>query len=176
MIQGRTCLAVLAFMISLMSWGQTPTDSVPSIVEAIEASGVIFIEQPQGLANRLKSAVKVGELSAIATGNQSLDNGSSNEGNSSSGAGSVKTAGYRVQVFSDNNARTAKSEARNKAQSISARLPQYRTYVVYQSPFWRLKVGDFTTESEAEAAADEIKKLFPSYAREVRVVKDRINK
>ena len=79
-------------------------------------------------------------------------------------------------MFSDNNARSAKSEARSKAQAISERIPQYRTYVVYQSPYWRLKVGDFTTATEAENAADMIKKMFPSYAREVRVVRDRINK
>lgn len=84
-------------------------------------------------------------------------------------------AGYRVQVFSDNNPRTAKNEARSKSRNISSRLPQYRTYVVYTSPYWRLKVGDFRTQAEAEAAAEELKNVFPSYSKEIRVVRDKVN-
>ena len=90
--------------------------------------------------------------------------------------GSVtRVAGYRVQVFSDNNQRTAKGEARSKERQIREAYPDYETYIVYNSPFWRLKVGDFRTQHEAEAAADDIKSRFPSFAREVRIVRDRVN-
>lgn len=87
-----------------------------------------------------------------------------------------KIAGYRVQVFSDNNQRTAKGEARTKEAKLREAFPAYNTYIVYNSPFWRLKVGDFRTRDEAEAAADAIKSHFPSFAREIRVVRDRVNK
>lgn len=87
-----------------------------------------------------------------------------------------KVAGYRVQVFSDNNQRTAKGEARSKESKMREAFPAFNTYIVYNSPFWRLKVGDFRTRDEAEAAADAIRQHFPSFAREIRVVKDRINK
>ncbi len=87
----------------------------------------------------------------------------------------TRVAGYRVQVFSDNNQRTAKGEARSKEKQLRGAFPDFGTYVVYNSPFWRLKVGDFRTQHEAEAAADEIKSRFPSFAREVRVVRDRVN-
>ncbi len=86
-----------------------------------------------------------------------------------------RMAGYRVQVFSDNNARTAKAEANSKQRIISSRFPQYQTYVMYTSPYWRLKVGDFRTQQEATAAADELRKAFPSYSKEIRVVRDRVN-
>lgn len=86
-----------------------------------------------------------------------------------------RMAGYRVQVFSDNNARTAKNEARSKQRVISSRFPKYQTYVMYTSPYWRLKVGDFRTQQEANAAADELRKAFPSYSKEIRVVRDRVN-
>lgn len=88
---------------------------------------------------------------------------------------SGRMAGYRVQVFSDNNIRTAKSEANSKQRLISARFPQYQTYVMYTSPYWRLKVGDFRTQQEANAAAEELRKAFPSYSKEIRVVRDRVN-
>lgn len=86
-----------------------------------------------------------------------------------------RMAGYRVQVFSDNNARTAKNEARSKQRVISSRFPKYQTYVMYTSPYWRLKVGDFRTQQEANAAADELRRAFPSYSKEIRVVRDRVN-
>ncbi len=87
----------------------------------------------------------------------------------------TRMGGYRIQVFSDNNSRTAKNEARTKARNISAAFPQYRTYVTYNSPYWRLKVGDFRTQQEATEVADAIKEAFPSYKREIRIVRDRIN-
>lgn len=85
-----------------------------------------------------------------------------------------RMAGFRVQVFSDNNARTAKNEARSKQRIISARFPQYQTYVMYTSPYWRLKVGDFRTQQEANNAADELRRAFPAYSKEIRVVRDRV--
>ena len=85
-----------------------------------------------------------------------------------------RAAGYRVQVFSDNNQRTAKGEARSKEKMLKEAFPEFGTYIVYNSPFWRLKVGDFKTQHEANAAADAIKSRFPSFSREVRVVHDRI--
>lgn len=86
-----------------------------------------------------------------------------------------KTAGYRIQIFSDNNSRSAKNEARSRARAIESRFPQYRTYVTFNSPYWRLRVGDFKIQHDAVQAADEIKKAFPAYSREIRVVRDRIN-
>ncbi len=83
--------------------------------------------------------------------------------------------GYRVQVFSDNNARTAKNEARSKSRSITERFPDYPAYVIFSSPYWRLRVGDFRTQEEAREAAEEIRKAFPAFGKEIHVVRDRIN-
>ncbi len=122
-----------------------------SIVEHITADSVNVIIQPDELLELLKY--------------EKVSDEPERKGN----------IGYRVQVFSDNNARTAKNEARSKSRNISSRFPQYRTYVMYTSPYWRLRVGDFATEAEAEAAAADLKRAFPSYSREIRVVRDRIN-
>ena len=86
-----------------------------------------------------------------------------------------RMAGYRVQVFSDNNVRTAKSEANNKARQIRAKFPQYQTHVMFTSPYWRLRVGDFRTQAEAQSAANLIRAAFPAMSKEIRVVKDRVN-
>lgn len=153
-------------------------DTMSTIIDHIQASGIITVIQPDKMLERLSGGKQNAEGQNLRMGEGISQTGESSNTTEITDAVSETTrvAGYRVQVFSDNNARSAKSEARTKAQAISERLPQYRTYVVYQSPYWRLKVGDFTTATEAENAADIIKKMFPTYAREVRVVRDRINR
>jgi len=86
-----------------------------------------------------------------------------------------KAVGYRVQVYADNNVRSAKVEARQRERAVGQAFPELSTYVAYASPYWRLRVGDFKSQYEAEKAAAEIRKAFPGYAREVRVVRDRVN-
>lgn len=88
---------------------------------------------------------------------------------------SGKVVGYRVQVYADNNVRSAKVEARKRERALGQAFPDYGTYVSYASPYWRLRVGDFRSQYDAEKAAAEIRKAFPHYAREVRVVRDRIS-
>lgn len=124
----------------------------------------------------IQPAALTGLLDGGAVSAEEPEDVSENETDSEvSGNVSHRAAGYRVQVFSDNNQRTAKGEARSKESQIREAFPEYGTYIVYNSPFWRLKVGDFKTQHEAEAVADAIKSRFPSFAREVRVVRDRIN-
>lgn len=131
-----------------------------SLIDHIQSDSIIEIIAPVGLEQRLSPS-------------EVTDAQSSQEGKT--GGSTVRSGGYRIQVFSDNNARSAKTEARTQARNISARFPQHRTYVVYNAPFWRLKVGDFRNQQDAQQAADEIKRAFPSYSREVRVVRDRVS-
>lgn len=130
------------------------------IVDNIEADSTCSVSQPEQLRLRLQKQT------------QSIDPDTITEHGHVSGK---HIAGYRIQVFSDNNTRTAKVEARSMARNISERFPEYRTYVIYNSPFWRLRVGDFLSEEDANDAAVEIKSAFPAYRREVRVVRDKIN-
>lgn len=85
------------------------------------------------------------------------------------------TGGYRIQVFSGNNARTAKHEAESRAAQIREQFADINTYVIFDAPYWRLRAGDFTTYEEAAAALGDLKRAFPTYAREMRLVRDRIN-
>lgn len=118
----------------------------------------ITVEQPDALTQRIQAG--------LATEDDERETDSDTE--------EVSRQGFRVQVFSDNNQRTSQNEARTKEKLINERFPEFATYIVYNSPYWRLKVGDFRTEFDAETAADEIKHAFPEFAREVRIVRDRI--
>lgn len=57
---------------------------------------------------------------------------------------------------------------------VSSRFPQYRVYKRYAAPFWRVRVGDFRGRAEADQAAAAIRRAFPSFAKEIRVVNDRV--
>jgi len=68
------------------------------------------------------------------------------------------TAGYRVQVIS--------TMDRNRAMDIKAQLmqlyPDYRTYLSYQSPYFRVRIGDFPDQDSAAQLQEELSKTFPS--------------
>ena len=83
--------------------------------------------------------------------------------------------GYRIQVFSDRNQRTAKGEALTKERSIKEAFPEMGTYITYDAPSWRLRVGDFRTRDEAVIRLGELREMFPGYAGEMIIVVDVIN-
>ncbi len=56
-----------------------------------------------------------------------------------------KTVGYRVQVYADNNARSAKTEARQRERAVGQAFPDLGTYVSYVSPYWRLRISSRNT-------------------------------
>ncbi|MDE6397013.1 MAG: SPOR domain-containing protein, partial [Muribaculaceae bacterium] len=48
-------------------------------------------------------------------------------------------------------------------------------YQLFESPFWRVRLGDFRSRNEATEVMEEVKRSFPSYSPFLRVVRDRIN-
>lgn len=68
----------------------------------------------------------------------------------------VTARGYRVQVYSGSN--------RNEAYGAQARFKKIyqdlNTYLSYEQPNYRVKVGDFTSRSQAQALANQLKKNF----------------
>lgn len=83
----------------------------------------------------------------------------------------VTSRGYRIQIFSGNNQRQSKTEAYAKETEIKEYFPTLDTYVTFQSPFWKLRVGNFRTSEEAHAMLRELKKNFPKW-KEMFIVKD----
>ena len=146
---------ILAATLGCVNMVSADNTDVLDIVEHITADSVNEIFQPAALNQRLQ-----------------FDDNPVQEKDNRGVKGRI---GFRVQVFSDNNSRTAKNEAKAKERRLLARFPQYRSYVMFTAPYWRLRVGDFRSQQEAEAAADDIRKAFPSFSKEIRVVQDKIN-
>jgi hypothetical protein len=66
---------------------------------------------------------------------------------------------YRVRVFNDNK-QTARNESEAVENNIKNMFPNLTVYRSYQSPFFRVTVGDFRTKSEAMKLAEELKGTY----------------
>jgi hypothetical protein len=66
--------------------------------------------------------------------------------------------GFRIQVIN--------SPDRNQVTAAKAKVyenfPDLKPYMLYQAPNYKLRVGEFKTQEEAEAAMQQMQKLFPS--------------
>lgn len=158
----RHILTALAVAASFVAAAQTPGDSISAgnIIKQVTAPGLIEIYYPAGLDTRLEPVV-VEEQHQAEPAAPSIQ--------------SNTRVGYRVQVFDDNNVNTAKHDAQSRSMQLQSRFPEWRTYIQFNSPYWRVKVGDFKTRSEAEAAMSSIRSAFPAMGSQLRVVRDRIN-
>ena|SRR5687768_5009317 len=64
--------------------------------------------------------------------------------------------GYRILVLNTNN-REKVLQAKTK---IYQQYPDLKTYMMWQAPFFKLKVGNFRDRADAEDFLPEMKKLF----------------
>ena len=86
----------------------------------------------------------------------------------------LKVQGYRTQVFSGNNQRVSKDEAFRKEKEIKELSPHVPTYVTYNAPFWRLRVGDFRTHEEAYHMQRLLMDALPDYRKEMIIVREEV--
>lgn len=156
MIKRLFSILLLATATVIAAGAAEATDST-TIADRINAAGQSTIVQPARLNARLVATRAAAEVSA-----------------DDAHQAAAPTGGYRIQVFSGNNARTSKGEAGARAAKISAQFPEHATYVTYDAPYWRLRVGDFRTYEDARGVLSMMKSAFPAYAREMRLVRDRI--
>lgn len=67
-------------------------------------------------------------------------------------------SGFRVQVLNTND--------RNKAISVKSQLlqefPAEKVYLTYQSPYFRIQMGNFRTRQDAEALRKQVNRLYDS--------------
>lgn len=154
-------LTLIVSTLLMLSFGFGVNAAEPTIADHINASGTALIFQPAKLNARLEPKAKI------------VDDEETVEDMKPSASGRV--GGYRIQMFSGNNARTSQGQATGRAALVNAQFPEYATYVSFDAPYWRLKVGDFRTYEDASAALARLKASLSDYAREMRIVRDRIN-
>jgi hypothetical protein len=78
--------------------------------------------------------------------------------------------GFRIQVISTTD-RNKAIEAKTKIYKV---FPELKPYFLYQSPYYRLKVGNFLTREEAQEYINTLSREFPGGG--VFIVRDTIER
>jgi hypothetical protein len=118
--------------------------------------GSVIIDQSPGIHNLVGSHL-FGDIETNPDGTQYL-----------------KFQGYRVQVYSGNDQRASKDEAFKREKELKEVAPGLSTYVTYNAPFWRLRVGDFSSNEEAYFVQRQLTQQFPKFGKEMYIVREDI--
>jgi len=65
--------------------------------------------------------------------------------------------GFRLLVINTNN----REEAINAKTKLYQYFPELKSYLIYQSPYFKLKAGNFKEKKEAENYQQRLNKVFP---------------
>jgi hypothetical protein len=84
----------------------------------------------------------------------------------------IYISGYRVQVYMENSQKQSKAEAFEREKRIKEKFPELATYVTFTSPFWKLRVGDLRTHTDALVLMKSLKTEFPDMSGEMTIVRD----
>ncbi len=84
----------------------------------------------------------------------------------------IYISGYRVQVYMENSQKRSKAGAFEREKHIREKFPELATYVSFTSPFWRLRVGDFRTHTDALVLLKNLKTEFPDMSADMSIVRD----
>jgi len=66
--------------------------------------------------------------------------------------------GFRIQVINT----TDRSKVFAAKAKVYQEFPDVKPYLLYQAPNYKLKVGNFKTQEEAEEMQKQLERLFPS--------------
>ncbi len=66
--------------------------------------------------------------------------------------------GFRVLVINTND----RSKAMEVKSKMMTEFPDHKTYLVYQSPYFKIQVGNFRERKEAEALRKKIIRYYPN--------------
>jgi hypothetical protein len=69
--------------------------------------------------------------------------------------------GYRIQIFFGSG-RTARIDANETKAKFLSYFPDTKAHILYQSPFYKVRVGDFRTKNEALKFFRSVQHRFPN--------------
>ena len=107
-----------------------------SNLQAQQQDGYVLIHQDAAIDNLLKKHIQVNEYNPWISG-------------------------YRVQLFSVSGVNSRDKANLFKAQILS-KYPKSKVYIVYQEPYYKVRLGDFRTKINALDFLNSISKYYPS--------------
>jgi hypothetical protein len=117
---------------------------------ALLMNGVAFCQTEDSIFTELIRDSRLDELLIKQAQINKAANNKNSLGKYKTSSGQYK--GYRVMVLNTNN----RDLAYQTRGQLSTRFPQYKLYMGYQAPFYKLKMGDFLEKSDAEALKKQL--------------------
>ncbi|MBX9783215.1 MAG: SPOR domain-containing protein [Chitinophagaceae bacterium] len=68
------------------------------------------------------------------------------------------TKGFRIQVLNT----TDRTQALNAKSKLLSLYPEHKTYLMYQAPYFKLRIGNFEEKKDADDLKKELNRLFPT--------------
>lgn len=66
--------------------------------------------------------------------------------------------GFRIQVINT----TDRSQALASKSKLLSLYPEHKVYLMYQAPYFKLRIGNFIEKKEADSLKKELNRLFPT--------------
>jgi len=152
----------------------------PDIVKDINKAGNVTVNVPAGLTTRSNADINKQQAQATRPAEEGVEKKETKtydetprRQHTTSQTIQGSKVGFRIQVLSDNSA-NGKANAQARARAIAMKFPQYRTYISFNAPSWRLRIGDFKDQGEASAAMSRVRAAFPQFGG-MSLVKDNVN-
>lgn len=134
----------LLLLTAASSYAQTPTQRLE---RRVEGQGVVTLSQDQRLANLVDG------IEPLVEASDKPDDFSVQT------VLRKKKSGFRIQMYWGNAARTDQQKAQRIASQVTAIYPELQTYVSFDSPHWRCRVGDFASREEAAKYLNRLRRI-----------------
>ena len=148
-------LAVLLAATLLPAAAQTLQDSLlakPAVDSTLVGRDIFDVVASDGIHINQAQAIRTAFASYVAKGR------------------SRNIQGYRIRVYYDND-HEARGRSEAVARAIKGRFPEYSVYRSYESPNFKVTVGDFRSKDEALKLYNSLKSIYPSAF----IIKENIN-
>lgn len=66
--------------------------------------------------------------------------------------------GYRIQVLNT----TDRNQALNAKSKLLSLYPEHKSYLMYQAPYFKLRIGNFIDRKEADDLKKQLSRMFPT--------------
>ena len=148
---------ILTLLLGTVSYGQEIADSlyVPAAVDStLRGRDIINVIQGAGGKSTVYQGVSVGTAFRQYVSKNA----------------SKPMQGYRIRVYYDSD-RTSRGVSESVARTIAARYPGLKVYRTFDSPNFKVAVGDFRTKDEAFSLFKRLKSQYPAAF----IIKENIN-
>lgn len=156
-----------------VSFAQTPQQAI--VEQLVEASdGTLTIILSPSLYKEFENEVPAVPAAKTNETKTNVDQASSVE---STPKKALRTSGFRIQIFGDGRDQsTLQERARARAKQILEKFPKYnrQVYSFSKAPNYYTRIGNFATREEANKALNELRRAFPAFAGEIRVVQSEV--